>query len=216
MTKTRSAALSLFALAAVLGPPTYAQAPKAPAKAAAPAPVADRLYSAQVVRSYPHDPSAFTEGLLYEDGVLYESTGMVGRSFIRKSRLETGQVLLSKDSDVKMHPSSMSKLMTVYIVFKNLKDGKIKLTDTYRVSEKAWRTQGSKMFVHVGDQVPLEDLLHGIITQSGNDSCIVVAEGISGSEEAFAELMTRTAKELGMENSNFVNATGWPLGKLAL
>jgi glutamine cyclotransferase len=97
MTKTRSAALSLFALAAVLGPPTYAQAPKAPAKAAAPAPVADRLYSAQVVRSYPHDPSAFTEGLLYEDGVLYESTGMVGRSWIRKTRLETGQVLMQRD-----------------------------------------------------------------------------------------------------------------------
>lgn len=97
MTKTRSAALSLFALAAAHCAPALAQAPKPAAKAAAPAVITDRLYTAQVVRAYPHDPSAFTEGLLYEDGVLYESTGMVGRSFIRKSRLETGQVLAQRE-----------------------------------------------------------------------------------------------------------------------
>lgn len=123
---------------------------------------------------------------------------------------DTGQTLLAKQADVKMHPSSMSKLMTSYIVYQRLKEGAITLEDTFRVSEKAWRMQGSKMFVHVGDLVSVEDLLKGIVVQSGNDACIVVAEGISGSEEAFAELMNETAKEIGLTQSHFTNATGWP------
>lgn len=123
---------------------------------------------------------------------------------------KTGTVLFSKNADELMHPSSMSKLMTIYVVFDLLKKGKLHMEDTFLVSEKAWRMQGSKMFVHVGDQVKLEDLLHGIITQSGNDACVVVAEGVAGTEEAFAEMMTKKARDLGMKHSSFTNATGWP------
>jgi D-alanyl-D-alanine carboxypeptidase (penicillin-binding protein 5/6) len=100
--------------------------------------------------------------------------------------------------------------MTVYVAFDLLKKGKLSMDDSFLVSEKAWRMQGSKMFVHVGDQVKVEDLLHGIITQSGNDACIVLAEGVAGTEEAFAEMMTKKARELGMKHSTFTNATGWP------
>jgi len=123
---------------------------------------------------------------------------------------DTGAILYAKNPDQRMHPSSMSKLMTVYMVFDRLKKGTLHLTDTFPVSENAWRKQGSKMFVHVGDQVSVGDLLQGIIVQSGNDACIVIAEGLSGSEEAFAETLNEKAKELGLTNSTFRNATGWP------
>ena len=123
---------------------------------------------------------------------------------------ETGAVLLEKDADLPMPPASMSKLMTTYMVFERLEEGSLKLDDTMTVSEKAWRMGGSKMFVEVGDSVPVEDLLQGIIVQSGNDACIVVAEALAGSEEAFGEMMTRKAKEIGLTNSHFVNASGWP------
>ena len=123
---------------------------------------------------------------------------------------DTGTVMLEKAADEAIAPASMSKLMTLYMVFDKLKHGELKLDDTLPVSEKAWRMQGSKMFVHVGDRVRVEDLLRGVIIQSGNDACIVLAEGIGGSEEAFAELMTERARELGLTNSTFRNATGWP------
>jgi serine-type D-Ala-D-Ala carboxypeptidase (penicillin-binding protein 5/6) len=122
----------------------------------------------------------------------------------------TGSVLLDKNGSELMHPSSMSKLMTIYVLFQRLKEGRAKLTDKFSVSEKAWRTQGSKTFVHVGHEVAIEDLIHGIIIQSGNDACIVVAEGLSGSEEAFAEELNRVAKEIGLTQSHFTNATGLP------
>jgi len=122
----------------------------------------------------------------------------------------TGTVLLNKDADASMPPASMSKIMTVYLVFERLKDGRLSLDDEFLVSEKAWRKGGSKMFVKVGNRVRIEDLLRGVIVQSGNDACIVLAEGISGSEEAFAEEMTRKAEMLGMTGSSFANATGWP------
>lgn len=123
---------------------------------------------------------------------------------------ETGAVLMEKASDELMHPASMSKLMTVYMVFERLRDGSLKLDDTMRVSEKAWRMGGSKMFVRVDSLVTVEDLLRGVIIQSGNDASIVLAEGLASSEEAFAEAMTRRARELGMNDSVFKNATGWP------
>jgi D-alanyl-D-alanine carboxypeptidase (penicillin-binding protein 5/6) len=122
----------------------------------------------------------------------------------------TGSILYQKDADIPMAPSSMSKLMTTYVVFDNLKRKKLSLADKFTVSENAWRKQGSKMFVHVNDQVSVEDLLLGVIVQSGNDACITLAEGIAGSEETFAEIMNKKAKELGMNNSHFVNSTGWP------
>ena len=123
---------------------------------------------------------------------------------------ETGTIMLEKNPDEPIPPASMSKLMTLYMVFDKLKHGELKLDDTLPVSEKAWRMQGSKMFVHVGDRVRVEDLLRGVIIQSGNDACIVLAEGISGSEEAFAEQMTEEGRKIGLTNSTFKNATGWP------
>ncbi len=122
----------------------------------------------------------------------------------------TGAVLLEKEADARMAPASMSKLMTVYMLFDRLKRGELSLDDTFNVSEKAWRKGGSKMFVRVGDRVKVEDLIRGIVVQSGNDATIVVAEALSGSEAAFAEDMTRRAAEIGLTNSQFANASGWP------
>ena len=122
----------------------------------------------------------------------------------------TNTVLLSKNSDQPMPPASMSKLMTIYMVFDRLKQGRLSLDDKFEVSEKAWRKGGSKMFVMVNTRVKVRDLLRGIIVQSGNDACIVIAEGISGSERAFADAMARKAKDIGLTNSSFSNSTGWP------
>lgn len=124
--------------------------------------------------------------------------------------MTSGMTLLAKDADTPMYPSSMTKLMTLYILMDRIKHGALTLEDTFPVSEKAWRKGGSKMFVEVGTDVSIADLLRGIIVQSGNDACIVVAEGISGSEEAFADEMNRVAKELELTNTHFVNSTGWP------
>jgi len=123
---------------------------------------------------------------------------------------ETGAVLLDKASDERMYPASMTKMMTVYLLMQRLKDGRLSLDDTLSVSEKAWRKGGSKMWVEVGKQVRVEDLLRGIVVQSGNDATIVVAEGLAGTEEAFAREMTATAIKLGMTGSQFRNASGWP------
>lgn len=122
----------------------------------------------------------------------------------------TGTVLLEKNADQQMPPSSMSKLMTIYMLFEQLADGRLNMNDTFTVSKKAWKMGGSKMFVEVGKQVRVEDLVRGIVVQSGNDACIVVAEGLAGNEAAFADQMNAKAKELGMTGSNFVNASGWP------
>jgi serine-type D-Ala-D-Ala carboxypeptidase (penicillin-binding protein 5/6) len=122
----------------------------------------------------------------------------------------TGATLLDKDADVAMTPSSMTKLMTAYIVYGMLKSGRLKLDQELPVSERAWRMGGSKMFVPLGAQVRVEDLIRGMIVQSGNDACIVLAEGIAGSEEQFVELMNKKAQEIGLEKSNFRNVTGWP------
>jgi D-alanyl-D-alanine carboxypeptidase (penicillin-binding protein 5/6) len=122
----------------------------------------------------------------------------------------TGAELYSKNADKVMEPASMTKMMTIYMLFERLKNGSLKLDDTFLVSENAWRKQGSKMFVPVGGRVSVQDLIRGIIVQSGNDASIVVAEGLAGSEAAFAEQMTAKAHEIGMSNSNFRNASGWP------
>ncbi len=124
--------------------------------------------------------------------------------------LQTGAVLLDKDSLTPTPPASLSKLMTIYMAFEQLKSGRLSLDDKFVVSKKAWRMGGSKMFVEVKKQVRVEDLLRGIIVQSGNDACIVIAEGLSGSESAFADAMNRKAEEIGLTDSNLVNSTGWP------
>ena len=122
----------------------------------------------------------------------------------------TGEILFEKNARTPTAPASMSKLMTAAIVFERLKEGSLSLNDEFEVSEKAWRMGGSKMWVRVDTSIPLIDLLRGIIVQSGNDACIVVAENIAGSEEAFAELMNAKAREWGMNDSTFANPTGWP------
>ena len=124
--------------------------------------------------------------------------------------LQTGAVLLDKDSNTPSPPASLSKLMTIYMVFEKLKRGELSLDDKFVVSRKAWKAGGSKMFVEVDKQVRIEDLLRGIIVQSGNDASIVLAEGLSGSEAAFVDTMNRKAREIGLGDSHFVNATGWP------
>lgn len=123
---------------------------------------------------------------------------------------DTGAVLLEKNADERMPTSSMSKVMTMYLVFEALKSGHWSLDEDLPVSEKAWSTQGSKMFVDINTRVKIEDLIRGVIVQSGNDATIVLAEGLSGNEEAFAAAMNAKAKELGMNNSHFMNASGWP------
>jgi D-alanyl-D-alanine carboxypeptidase (penicillin-binding protein 5/6) len=123
---------------------------------------------------------------------------------------DTGATLLEKQADEEMPPSSMTKLMTMYLVYDQLKQGRMKLEDELPVTEKAWRMQGSKMFVQIGSTVKVEDLIRGVIVQSGNDAAIVLAEAIAGSEEQFAEKMNAKAKELGLTHSVFKNCTGWP------
>ena len=123
----------------------------------------------------------------------------------------SGEILYEKEPDIQIYPASMTKIMTSIIAFDLIKSGDLSLDDKFIVSEKAWRlsTAGySSMFIMVGDEVSVEDLLHGIITASGNDACIALAEGIAGTEEEFAILMTAKAKELGMDNTNFSNSSG--------
>lgn len=123
---------------------------------------------------------------------------------------ETGITLFEKNADEKMPTSSMSKVMSMYLVFEALENGKLTLDGQLPVSEKAWRMAGSKMFVGVGDRVGVEDLIRGVAVQSGNDATVVLAEGLSGTEEGFADALNAKAKALGMENSHFMNASGWP------
>ena len=123
---------------------------------------------------------------------------------------DTGAVLYAKNADTPMFPASMTKIMTSILVFDELRAGRLQLDSTFRVSENAWRKGGSKMFVRVKDDIKVEDLLRGIIVQSGNDASIVVAEGLAGSEETFGVQMTERAREIGLQDTVFRNATGWP------
>jgi D-alanyl-D-alanine carboxypeptidase (penicillin-binding protein 5/6) len=123
---------------------------------------------------------------------------------------ETGTVLYEKNADELMVPSSMSKLMTVIPVFERLKDGRLRMTDQFPVSVNAWKKEGSRMFINPNTTVSVEDLLKGIIIQSGNDACTALAEGLGGTESNYAEEMTREAHKIGATNSTFKNASGLP------
>jgi D-alanyl-D-alanine carboxypeptidase (penicillin-binding protein 5/6) len=123
---------------------------------------------------------------------------------------DSGEVLYEKNADAAMKPASMAKLMTTYIAFEQIAEGSLSLNDELPVSEYAYRRGGSRMFLELNTFATVEELLHGIIVQSGNDASIVLAEGLAGTEGAFAEEMTRTAKKLGMNNTHFGNSTGWP------
>lgn len=120
------------------------------------------------------------------------------------------RILMSKGADEQIEPASLTKLMTLYLVFEALKNGDLRLDDEVLVSEKAWRKGGSKMFIEVGKTVKVDDLIKGVAVSSGNDACIALAEHLAGSEEGFAALMTVKAKNLGMTGSNFKNSSGWP------
>lgn len=122
----------------------------------------------------------------------------------------SGKVLIESNSDERLPPASLTKLMTAYIATLEIQKGQISDSDMVTVSEKAWRTGGSRMFIQVNTQVSVDDLLHGIIIQSGNDASVAMAEHIAGSEEAFADMMNTTAQRLGMSNTHFMNATGLP------
>ncbi len=122
----------------------------------------------------------------------------------------SGQTLASQAPDERLEPASLTKLMTAYLTFAALKQGTLKINQTVPVSEKAWRTSGSKMFIRVDTQVAVEDLIKGMIVQSGNDACVALAEAIAGSEDNFAQMMNREAQRLGMKSSNFRNSTGLP------
>ena len=123
---------------------------------------------------------------------------------------EADEVLYEKNADQIMKPASMAKVMTAYIIFDKLKDQSLQMSDTFLVSNRAWRMGGSRSFLELNTKVSIKDLLLGLIVQSGNDAAVVLAEGLSGGEEAFAREMNRYAKILGMNNTYFTNATGWP------
>ena len=123
---------------------------------------------------------------------------------------EVDEVLFEKNADQLMKPASMAKVMTSYIVFDRIKDNSLNMLDTFLVSDKAWRMGGSRSFLELNSNVTIKDLLLGLIVQSGNDAAVVLAEGISGDEEAFAREMNRYAKTLGMKDTYFTNSTGWP------
>ncbi|MCP1650974.1 D-alanyl-D-alanine carboxypeptidase [Pseudomonas sp. GD04087] len=122
----------------------------------------------------------------------------------------SGNILVENAGDERLPPASLTKLMTAYIATKEIEGGRIAESDLVTVSEHAWRTGGSRMFIKVGSQVSVSDLLHGIIIQSGNDASVALAEHIAGSEDAFADMMNTTAQKLGMSNSHFMDATGLP------
>src|SRR6202521_2159976 len=124
--------------------------------------------------------------------------------------LTSEQVLVAEKSDERVEPASLTKLMTAYLVFAALRDGKLSLEQQVRVSEKAWRAPGSRMFIQPGRPVIADELIRGMIIQSGNDACIALAEAIAGDEEVFVQMMNREAARLGMKNSHFMNASGLP------
>ena len=122
---------------------------------------------------------------------------------------DSGKILFAKDKDKKTYPASMTKIMTVLIVFEKLDNETLTLDDKFLVSNRAWKErEGSSMFVEVDTEIRVEDLLRGVIVQSGNDACIVIAENIAGTEKAFSSMMTEKAKEIGLKNTNFTNSTG--------
>lgn len=122
----------------------------------------------------------------------------------------SGRILAEADKDKRVDPASLTKIMTAHVVFRALREGSINMDEEVLVSEKAWRTGGSKTFIEVGKRIKVSDLVHGMIIQSGNDACVALAERIAGSEDAFADLMNKEAQRLGMKDTHFVNATGLP------
>jgi D-alanyl-D-alanine carboxypeptidase (penicillin-binding protein 5/6) len=152
----------------------------------------------------------FTAAALHAEPLPVPKAPSIGaKSFILQD-FNSGRVIADLDPDKPVEPASITKLMTAYVIFKELRAGKLSLNDMVTISEKAWRTPGSRMFVEVGKQVKVEDLMQGMIVQSGNDATVALAEYVAGSEDSFAALMNRHAEALGLKGSHFTNSTGLP------
>lgn len=141
--------------------------------------------------------------------VIPKAPAIAAKSYILIDH-NSGRIISQENADVPMAPASITKVMTAYVIFSELEEGNIQLDELVTVSKKAWKTQGSRMFIKVNSQVSVEDLLQGMIIQSGNDASVALAEHIAGSEDTFAALMNQHAQELGMTNTNFLNSTGLP------
>lgn len=152
----------------------------------------------------------FAQGLSLAQDIPIPAPPMIGAESYFVVAGKTGHELASLEPDKPLAPASLTKLMTAYVIFKALDEGQIALDDQVTVSEKAWRTPGSRMFIEVGTRVPVSDLLMGVIVQSGNDASVALAEHVAGTEAVFAEVMNRYAAALGMSSSHFTNATGLP------
>jgi D-alanyl-D-alanine carboxypeptidase (penicillin-binding protein 5/6) len=176
-------------------PKRPAQKPQ-PAKPRAAAPTAKPSTKSETAKTEALPPSQIGIGTLAKQAFMVDP--------------QTSTVMLFKDADKPMHPSSMAKMMTIYIVFEELNAGRIKMDTRFRVSERARNMGGSRMFVELGSEVTVEDLIKGMIVLSGNDACVVIAEGLAGNEDSFAERMTKRGQELGLIGSTFKNASGWP------
>ncbi|BBA35264.1 D-alanyl-D-alanine carboxypeptidase [Methylocaldum marinum] len=144
------------------------------------------------------------------DQVLIPAPPEIGAKAYILEDFNSGRVLAEGNADERLEPASLTKIMTAYIVFRELTEGHLKLDDMVRVSEKAWRTEGSRMFAQVGAQIPVEALLKGMIIQSGNDASVALAEHIAGDEAVFAQMMNQQAERLGMKNTHFKNSMGLP------
>ena len=147
---------------------------------------------------------------VYADSMIIPAPPKIKASSYLVMDFNSGKYLVEENTQEKLPPASLTKIMTVYVIASEIANGKISLDDEVLVSEKAWRTQGSRMFIEVGKKVKLNDLLYGVIIQSGNDASVALAEYISGTEDVFADLMNKHAERLGMKNTNFVNSTGLP------
>lgn len=147
---------------------------------------------------------------LFADTMIIPAPPKIKASSYLVMDFNSGKLLVEENIDQKLPPASLTKIMTVYVVASELANGKMSLEDEALVSEKAWRTQGSRMFIEVNKKVKLNDLLHGVVIQSGNDASVALAEYISGTEDVFTDLMNKHAERLGMKNTHFVNSTGLP------
>lgn len=146
-----------------------------------------------------------------ETDILIPAPPQIAASSYFLQDFDSGRILAEKNADEVLPPASLTKIMTVYIAFRELSSNRLSLDEMVTVSEKAWRTPGSKMFIEVNKQVKVEDLLKGIIIQSGNDASVALAEHIAGDEQTFAEMMNQQAKRLGMDSTYYMNATGLPV-----
>ena len=153
--------------------------------------------------------SCFTLNSQATPKIIPKAPAIAAKSYILIDH-NSNKILAQNNADEPMAPASITKVMTAYVIFSELEEGNIKLDDMVTVSKKAWKTQGSRMFIKVNSKVSVQDLLQGMIIQSGNDASVALAEHIAGSEDTFAALMNQHAKELGMTNTHFLNSTGLP------